>query len=215
MKKLFSLSLILFPFFIFSQENFTSHAFKDYTRYQEKSLNIRRFKHADIQPLIEELKREPGFGVKKLGKSIEGRSISMISLGTGKTTVLLWSQMHGDESTATMAIFDLLNYFISNKGLLDKINLHFIPMLNPDGAEQFTRRNAIGIDINRDAMRLQSPESRILKAARDSLKADFGFNLHDQSKYYNAENTEKPATISLLAPAYNEEKVSMRSGLMP
>jgi hypothetical protein len=79
-------------------------------------------------------------------------------------------------------------------------------MLNPDGAEVFTRRNAIGIDINRDALRLQSPESRILKAARDSLKADFGFNLHDQSKYYNAERTEKPATISYLAPAYNYEK---------
>ncbi|MCK5637753.1 MAG: peptidase M14, partial [Flavobacteriaceae bacterium] len=79
-------------------------------------------------------------------------------------------------------------------------------MLNPDGAEKFTRRNAIGIDINRDAVRLQSPESKILKSARDSLKADFGFNLHDQSKYYNAERTAKPATISYLAPAYNYEK---------
>ncbi len=206
MKKLFSFSLILLPFFIFSQKDFTAKAFEDYASYQEKSLNTRRFKHADIQPLIEALKKEPGFGIKKLGNSIEGRSISMISLGTGKTTVLLWSQMHGDEPTATMAIFDLLNYFKSNKTLLDKINLHFIPMLNPDGAEQFNRRNAIGIDINRDAVRLQSPESRILKAVRDSLKADFGFNLHDQSKYYNAENTDKPATISLLAPAYNEEK---------
>lgn len=206
MKKLLFISLTLLPLFIFSQENFTAKAFADYSSYQEKSLSTRRFKHTDIQPLIEGFKKEPGFVVKKLGTSIEGRSISMISLGTGKTAVLLWSQMHGDESTATMAIFDLLNYFKTNKDLLTKINLHFIPMLNPDGAEQFNRRNAIGIDLNRDAVRLQSPESRILKAARDSLNADFGFNLHDQSKYYNAENTEKPATISLLAPAYNQEK---------
>ncbi len=53
---------------------------------------------------------------------------------------------------------------------------------------------------------LQSPEGRTLKMVRDSLDADFGFNLHDQSTYYNAERTEKPATISYLAPAYNYEK---------
>lgn len=79
-------------------------------------------------------------------------------------------------------------------------------MLNPDGAEVFHRRNALGVDINRDALRLQSPESQTLKRIRDSLDADFGFNLHDQSRYYNAERTAKPATISFLATAYNYKK---------
>ena len=55
-------------------------------------------------------------------------------------------------------------------------------------------------------LRLQSPEGRTLKRVRDSLNADFGFNLHDQNIYYNAERTNKPATISYLAPAYNYEK---------
>ncbi|NNL07619.1 MAG: peptidase M14, partial [Croceitalea sp.] len=45
-----------------------------------------------------------------------------------------------------------------------------------------------------------------LKGIRDSLDAAFGFNLHDQSTYYNAERTPKPATISYLATAYNYEK---------
>lgn len=79
-------------------------------------------------------------------------------------------------------------------------------MLNPDGAEVYQRRNTLGIDINRDALALQSPEGRTLKRVRDSLDADFGFNLHDQSTYYNAERTDKPATISYLAPAFNYEK---------
>lgn len=79
-------------------------------------------------------------------------------------------------------------------------------MVNPDGAEVYQRRNALGIDINRDALRLQSPEGQTLKKIRDSLNAKFGFNLHDQSRYYNAERTEKPATISYLATAYNYEK---------
>jgi hypothetical protein len=90
--------------------------------------------------------------------------------------------------------------------ILKNLRLHFLPMLNPDGAEVFQRRNTLGIDINRDALRLQSPESKTLKRVRDSLSANFGFNLHDQSTYYNAERTNKPATVSYLAPAYNYEK---------
>ena len=154
----------------------------------------------------------PKFTVKSVGTSIEGRDLSLISIGKGDTDVFLWSQMHGNEPTATQAIFDILNFldstdFSSEKqDILNSLTLHFLPMLNPDGAEVFQRRNSLGIDINRDALRLQSPEGRTLKRVRDSLEADFGFNLHDQSTYYNAERTDKPATISYLAPAYNYEK---------
>jgi hypothetical protein len=101
---------------------------------------------------------------------------------------------------------DAPDFKAEKEAILSKLKLHFLPMLNPDGAEVFTRRNALGIDINRDALRLQSPEGQTLKRLRDSLDADFGFNLHDQSTYYNAERTEKPATISYLATAYNYEK---------
>ncbi len=206
MKKILIL-LFIIPFLGFSQqESISSNLFTNYETYKESSLSDRRFKHSDIQPLIDNLKSNKDFRVKVLGQSIEGRNISMISIGEGKTNILLWSQMHGNESTATMALFDIFNYLKTNKEILHNVTLHFIPMLNPDGAQKFTRRNAIGIDINRDAVRLQSPESKILKAARDSLHANFGFNLHDQSKYYNAKRTNKPATISYLAPAYNYEK---------
>jgi hypothetical protein len=101
---------------------------------------------------------------------------------------------------------DSPDFTAEKQAILESCTLHFLPMLNPDGAEVFQRRNRLGVDINRDALRLQSPESRTLKRIRDSLEADFGFNLHDQSTYYNAERTEKPATISYLAPAYNYEK---------
>ncbi|MCH4824052.1 M14 family metallopeptidase [Gramella lutea] len=184
----------------------------EYEQFREENINSRRFKHDDILPLIENYNGQQGFQVQEVGESIEGRSLHLVSLGKGETDVFLWSQMHGDESTATMAIFDILNFFESGEFEEEKaetllnLKIHFLPMLNPDGAEKFTRRNALGIDINRDALRLQSPEAKTLKRIRDSLDADFGFNLHDQSKYYNAERTEKPATISFLAPAYNYEK---------
>src|SRR5690606_18295568 len=157
----------------------------------EESLSKRRFKHEDIEPLI--LKRRSGgsFGVTSLGKSVEQRDIYQLQYGEGPVKVLLWSQMHGDESTATMSVFDLFNFleagpdeFDSLRTLLAKnTSLYFIPMLNPDGAEVFQRRNAYGFDLNRDAIRAESPEAKILKQTREKLAPEFGFNLHDQSIY--------------------------------
>lgn len=190
----------------------TDALFDTYESYREGSLIKRRIKHNDIQPLIDRYSSNPKFTVKKVGTSIEGRELRLISIGSGETDVFLWSQMHGDEPTATQAIFDILRFLDASafetekQQILSKLRLHFLPMLNPDGAEVYLRRNALGIDLNRDALRLQSPEGQTLKRVRDSLDADFGFNLHDQSIYYNAERTPKPATISYLAPAYNYDK---------
>ncbi len=214
MKILTALCFLAITLNAYAQDSdFDSKLFTDYEKYQEKSITVRRTKHTQIQPLIEQMKDEKGFEVTKLGASIEGKSISLISVGTGDIDILLWSQMHGNEPTATMAIFDIFNFLTDNKALkkekkemLKNVRLHFLPMLNPDGADAYKRRNALNIDLNRDALRLQSPEAKILKSVRDSLDAEFGFNLHDQSVYYNAERTDKPATISYLAPAYDYDK---------
>ena len=203
----------MFSFFSSNaQKDITSNLYDTYSEYKEPALTKRRIKHKQIQPLIQRFADNTKFEVQKVGESIEGRDLHLISIGSGDENIFLWSQMHGDEPTATQAIFDILNFldapgFEKEKAeILTNTKLHFLPMLNPDGAEVYQRRNALGVDINRDALRLQSPESRVLKRIRDSLDADFGFNLHDQSTYYNAYLTEKPATISYLATAYNYEK---------
>lgn len=182
-----------------------------YEKYKEPAITHRRFKHADIQPLIQ--KHGMDFKLEELGKSVEGRTITSMKWGQGTTKVMLWSQMHGNESTATMALFDLFNFLEGkNDGydelrtlLKNQLSLKFIPMINPDGADAFKRRNALDIDLNRDAISQISPEAVILKKARDDFEPEFGFNLHDQQIYYNVVNTPKQATISLLAPAYNYE----------
>lgn len=190
----------------------TNSLYETYDSYKETTLNKRRIKHQELVPLVKKYRNNPKFDVTTVGNSIEGRTLSLVSIGRGETDVFLWSQMHGNEPTATQAIFDILNFLDSDdlkeekEEILKNLRLHFLPMLNPDGAEVFQRRNTLGVDINRDALRLQSPESKTLKRVRDSLSADFGFNLHDQSTYYNAVLTNKPATISYLAPAYNYEK---------
>lgn len=184
-----------------------------YDQYKEGAITHRRFKHMDIKPLIEQRKDGDVFRVSQLGSSVEKREIYQLGYGEGDRKVMLWSQMHGNESTATMSLFDLFNFLEGSNDefesirrvIKEKLDLRFIPMVNPDGAENFTRRNAYEIDLNRDAIQLTSPEAVILRRAREDFSPEFGFNLHDQQIYYNVERTPKPATISVLAPAFNYE----------
>jgi hypothetical protein len=208
--------ILLYTGIIMAQEKqfeLAWNLYHSYESFKEKSLSNRRFKHSDIVPLIEQLKNKKIFAVNKVGKSVEGRDIYLISMGSGKKKIFLWSQMHGDEPTATAALFDMFNFFSNEsefaelkKNLLSNLSIYFIPMLNPDGAECFQRRNVFEIDLNRDVLRQQTPEAKILKDVFDSLKADFGFNLHDQGRDYAAGNSFKPASISFLAPAPDFEK---------
>lgn len=191
----------------------TRFLYDDYSNYKEGSISEKRLKFVEIEQLIKNLEKSGNFSVGKIGESLEGRGIYQITLGKGSTGVLAWSQMHGDESSATMALFDVFNFLRSDdqhnnfrKAILDNLTLHFIPMLNPDGAEKFRRRNAMHIDLNRDALRLQFPESQILKNTRDKIKPEFGFNLHDQNPRYSSGKSFRSAAISFLAPAYNYKK---------
>jgi Predicted carboxypeptidase len=149
---------------------------------------------------------------ERVGTSVEGRSINMVSMGTGPVRVLLWSQMHGDEPTATAALFDVFEYFQRHRTdpavrrMLSSLTLYVIPMLNPDGAERFQRRNAQGIDINRDALNLQTSEGQVLKAVRDRFNPKVGFNLHNQSWNTSVGDPPKPASISLLSVAYDKPR---------
>lgn len=151
-----------------------------------------------------------GFTTREIGRSAEDRPLRHVSWGKGRTRVLLWSQMHGDESTATMALADLFRFLGEHQRhpivqrLRERTTLHFFPIVNPDGAARFQRRNAQGIDINRDARDLATPEGRALKALHDALRPDFGFNLHDQRPGYRAGDSDRGVAIALLAPAYND-----------
>lgn len=187
--------------------------YSTYEIYRENKLIHRRFKHADILPLINEVKSKGILSVEKVGQSVEGRDIYLLSVGRGKSKVFLWSQMHGDEPTATMALFDVFNFFHANDGLndikktiLDNLTIYFMPMVNPDGAEVYQRRNVFEIDINRDVNRQQTPEGIILRKTFENLKPEFGFNLHDQSTRYSVGNSFKSAVISFLAPSLDHEK---------
>ncbi|PJJ08047.1 LOW QUALITY PROTEIN: zinc carboxypeptidase [Flavobacterium sp. 1] len=179
-----------------------------FNQNKEKTIQGRYITLDNIEPLLnsELLKKD----VKIIGESVLGKPIYSYQNGNGKTKIYLWSQMHGNESTTTKALFDFINLLISGsdlaKELLESFTFYCIPMLNPDGAKLYTRANANNIDLNRDSQDLTQPESKILRSVFENFKPDYCFNLHDQRTIFGVADTGKPATVSFLAPSYNEER---------
>ena len=186
--------------------------FDKYEHFKMSAITSRRFSQAEMLTWLSPLHGQKLFTTTPVGQSAEGRTISLLKLGTGQTTVFLWSQMHGDESTATMALLDMLRFFatapdhVVSRAIVNKLSLFIIPMLNPDGAERFQRRTAQSVDMNRDALTLRTPEANILKTVRDTYRPQFGFNLHDQDPRYSVGETKNVSTIALLAPAFDASR---------
>lgn len=175
--------------------------------HKEKSLYHRYINGDMILPLLKKI--DSNFKVNKIGYSVNNEPIFSILVGNGKKRILMWSQMHGNESTTTKALFDILNTLALknklSKSILNDCTLCVVPILNPDGARLYTRLNANKVDLNRDAQGLSQPESRVLLDIFNDFDPDFCFNLHGQRTIFSAGNSNKPATISFLAPAQDVE----------
>lgn len=186
-----------------------------FQQYKEQSIQGRYLTLDSITPLLDKINLQNRLNI--IGKSVLDKPIYKYQIGEGKIRILLWSQMHGNESTTTKALFDFFNVINSDSDFAKELIRHFtfcfIPMLNPDGAKLYTRENANKVDLNRDSQDLSQPESIVLRKAFEDFKPDFCYNLHDQRTIFGVGDTGKPATLSFLAPAYNEEREMNESRL--
>ncbi len=168
-------------------------------------------RHADVKKYLERLKSS-GLNVDQVGFSNSNREIYQIEWGKGPLKVFMWSQMHGDEPTATPTLIDMFAILQKHrdkdwvKRIAETMTIRGVPMLNPDGAELYQRRNLQGIDINRDAIDLKTPEANLLKRLRDEWQPAIGFNLHNQQELTTAGRTPRQAAISLLVVFGDEAK---------
>ena len=144
--------------------------------------------------------------VNLLGKSVKSRPIYGLKIGSGIKKILIWSQMHGNETTCTRALCELIRLIEQSEHYLKNFCFFIIPQLNPDGAETYSRFNANQIDINRDALKLSQPESKVLNKTFTEFKPDYCFNMHDQRSVFSAGDFEKAAAISFLSPAMDDAK---------
>ncbi len=179
----------------------------EYCAQKETTLFGKWIHYAHISPLLENFSDH--LTVASIGSSENNTAIHSVKFGTGSKRILIWTQMHGNESTGTKALFDFFNC-VSNsneaifKTILKECTILCIPMLNPDGSLNYTRVNQNGIDLNRDAVDQKAKESKLLRSVLEEFNPMFCFNMHDQRTIFGVEGTENPATISFLAPS--EEK---------
>jgi hypothetical protein len=168
-------------------------------------------RHANLKKYLEELKKV-GVPIVEVGRSNGNREIFQVEFGRGPLKIFMWSQMHGDEPTATSALIDVFKYLQTHqhdhlvKSIAETMTIRAVPMLNPDGAEMFKRRNLQDLDINRDAINLVTPEGRLLKKLRDEWNPSIGFNLHNQNALTTVGGSPMQAAISLLVVYGDAEK---------
>lgn len=180
---------------------------KEHSRYRIPGISDRYFPPKRLKQVLDGLKGHVPYST--VGKSVQEQPIYSLQLGDGPIRVLIWSQMHGNESTTTRAVLDFVMAYAHDADLrkrLSPLSIYLIPMLNPDGALAYTRNNANNMDLNRDAEIQSQPETRVLFKVFESFKPDFCFNLHDQRTRYGVGDPPVAANMSFLAPSADKVK---------
>lgn len=139
-----------------------------------------------------------GVLVEPIGRSVEGREMHLVRVGHGPFELWLAARHHGNEPTSTEAVLNTLDYLLGRREpgpgatllahelyehralLLERLTFVIVPMVNPDGAEKYQRRNADGQDLNRDYLLFKEPESRHVRDAFWRVWPDAGLDLHNE-----------------------------------
>lgn len=126
--------------------------------------------------------RSENIDLEVIGQSVQGRDLHLVKFGNNpeNPTILFLTQQHGNEALITEGALNVIKTLSGNsrqvRELADEVNVFFVPRLNPDGAigdvnfdishyhggGQSTRFNANGVDLNRDHMDRNEPETAAL-----------------------------------------------------
>jgi protein MpaA len=92
----------------------------------------------------------PAAVVVATGESVDGRPLVAVAVGEGAEVVLLIASIHGSEGAGTPLLEDLREHLIREPSLLVGRRVIFVDVANPDGLSRGERRNAHGVDLNRN-----------------------------------------------------------------
>ena len=85
-----------------------------------------------------------------LGLSVEGRPIRMHVFGDDGPAVLIFAGIHGNEPTSEYVALRLIDHLLHHPEAYTDRRVAILPSANPDGLLRRTRRNANGVDCNRN-----------------------------------------------------------------
>ena len=124
---------------------------KNYDEFKSGKLYGRYITYSHLEEALEDFKER--YPITEVGRSFLNIPIPGITVGTGKKKILAWSQMHGNESTSTKGVVDLLHFLKVYadldvvKNILAECTILILPMVNPDGAARYTRVNVNKVDL--------------------------------------------------------------------
>ncbi len=109
---------------------------------------------------------------EELGRSPEGRPITVLHVPGDGPRLLVVGCIHGDECEGRKVIRLL------QRTTGDRVDLWLVPNLNPDGYARGTRGNAHGVDLNRDFDTFSEPETRIARRLIRRVDPDISIWFH-------------------------------------
>lgn len=98
-------------------------------------------------------------------------------LGSARTRLLVLSGVHGNEHAGIVCVPEILACFAAEAPA--GVGLVVLTPVNPIGAAELSRFNAEGYDINRDFVRFDTPEARLVRDTMESVRPDFVISLHE------------------------------------
>lgn len=136
-----------------------------------------------------------------IGTSHEGRDLPMVRVASSRVDeraalrALCIANIHAGEVEGKEAVLELLREFAEGQHdeILDRCVLYFVPVYNADGNERVSRTNRVeqngpdavgeranaqGLDLNRDFVKAEAPETRALLAAMNRIDPHLFFDLH-------------------------------------
>jgi len=128
--------------------------------------------------------------VSTLGNSLEGRPISLLTIGEHlphKRKIWLIARQHPGETMAEFAIEGLLHKLLDpsdacGRKLLEDAVFYIIPNMNPDGSVRgHLRTNSVGVNLNRewqDASMERSPEVFVTQQKMRDTGVDLFIDCH-------------------------------------
>ncbi|MFQ5720949.1 MAG: M14 family zinc carboxypeptidase [Candidatus Aminicenantales bacterium] len=195
-KVIFFIYLIIFSFFLsLKAENVKTPAEESNFSSYSQNIEIARFL-SQLDLLSNQLK------IKIIGRTKESRNYSPKDLflciiteegidrpsllNKDKPTLLIIASQHGNEQSAKEAALQLIRDLSLGKlnSLLQKINFLIIPQANPYGNWFNQRRNEQDLDLNRDHVKLESPEVKAIHRVFRAWMPEATIDVHEKGDDY-------------------------------
>jgi murein tripeptide amidase MpaA len=187
--------------------------------------NERLHSYEEMVKLLDRLDaKSEALTLEVYGESVKGRDLYLAKFGNeeGNPTILYLTQQHGNETLTTEGALKFIQHLTSNskevKEMLENVNILVAPRLNVDGAEgdvnfslddyvsgTHTRYNANEVDLNRDHVDREQPETQALhENVLQKYSPDYMIDLHHQGAETTLGDTDELVSGSILYPT-NEE----------